>query len=1183
MSGATLDEQAALAATLDPEKWGDLEWRLTNLYWIVDEHGKAVRFDPNEEQLDFVRNLHTRNLILKARQLGFSTLLQLLELDQAIFNANHNGVVIADTLPNAGKLFAKVEFAYGKLPEALRQALPIKSQASKTGLEFEHGSTYYVSTSSRGGTVQFLHVSELGKIARKYPERAAEIVSGAFESVPQDGVIVVESTAEGAAGEFFDLCDVAMKRQAENAPETPLDWRLHFYPWFKKAAYRLNPGDVIVGEKDHKYFDKLQAELGVTIDPAQRAWYVKKRETLGRLMKREYPSCIAGTEPAFSPAGITRMDDVQVDGSVVLGFFPKGERDVFRLTTDLGYEVLCTGDHPIKTPTGFVELQNLRVGSQVMIGAAVASVGSHQTHRHSPLPCVQCVVDVTTDFAELLGFFMGDGSYHDGTLSIVCDAGDTDVVDRVTNLMTQFVAVPTTRVVGSKLGGAEVRVGSVKFGEVLDSMGMLRRNSSGGLKRRVHVPRVVNESLLPQAAAFLRGLFEADGFAQRNGTGVKLFTKYEQFGRDVQLLLLRFGITCRRTRRDKVAGNGSTYEGWELSLRTAEAELFGHEIGFVSQRKQGRVKSLGAPTSGQRRLPVAMTAIVDSVTPAGRAPVFDITTVTHEFSAGGIVVHNCPEEAFEQAIEGAVFGDEMTAVREAGRIGVVPLDVNFPVNTYWDFGLGARNPVWLHQRIGLQNRWVKYFDDFGKGLGWWWRRLEEWRMDNGEFRWGRHYLPHDADTEILGESVTTKHRILVAAGMRNTSVVPRVALKGTAIDLARAKLPQDNWFDREQCAEGIKCLDGYQYQWNEKLGRYSNEPLGNWACLAGTTQIRTLAGWRAIADLVGKEFHVWAYSEAERRLVPAKTARCWLAKRSSVVRVHLDHGRHIDCTPDHRFMTRAGGWKQAADLTPGESLMPFYERVEGSRAYTRINLNDGTWADEHRFAYSRLVGHLKDGHVIHHRDGGRFNNEPGNLEQMTIAEHISGHASEPHQRRGLRAGGGNNGLQLAKVNQLRAGDAHHTRAPGYYTDELRERVKAGTARALVASEATKQCPACNGNFTGNWRRLYCCHNCASRAGAVKRNKHGSAFMLAPKHSAECSRHTENHKVLSVDVLQGEVDVYDISVPGVENFVAEGVVVHNSHGADAWMQYAQGYDLPPGGDDKADKTLANFKKRSRSWR
>jgi hypothetical protein len=55
---------------------------------------------------------------------------------------------------------------------------------------------------------------------------------------------------------------------------------------------------VIVSDKQHAYFNKLQVELrqipkygpSFTIEPAQRAWWVKKHETLGRNMKREYPS-----------------------------------------------------------------------------------------------------------------------------------------------------------------------------------------------------------------------------------------------------------------------------------------------------------------------------------------------------------------------------------------------------------------------------------------------------------------------------------------------------------------------------------------------------------------------------------------------------------------------------------------------------------------------------------------------------------------------------------------------------------------------------------------------------------------------------------------------------------------------------------------------------------------------------
>ena len=114
MSAVLAERPPSLDEVLGPH-WRDLEWRLSNLYWIVDKSGTAVRFEPNAEQLDLIRNLHTRNLVLKARQKGFSTLIQLIQLDQSLFNTNHVGATIAETLPNAGKLFKKIEFAHKRV------------------------------------------------------------------------------------------------------------------------------------------------------------------------------------------------------------------------------------------------------------------------------------------------------------------------------------------------------------------------------------------------------------------------------------------------------------------------------------------------------------------------------------------------------------------------------------------------------------------------------------------------------------------------------------------------------------------------------------------------------------------------------------------------------------------------------------------------------------------------------------------------------------------------------------------------------------------------------------------------------------------------------------------------------------------------------------------------------------
>lgn len=274
---------------LDPDKWSDPWWRLTHLYTIVTDEGHEIPFVPNEEQAQLYRNLHTRNLVLKARQLGFTTFIDLLCLDQALWNKNFTAAIIAHSLEDAARIFrTKVLNPYKALPEAVRQRMPLERETT-TELVFAHGSSISVSTSVRSGTVNFLHVSEMGKISRKYPERAREIVTGSFEAVPRDGMILVESTAEGADGWFYDACTQALNRHRSKARDTKLDFRLHFFPWFRKSAYSLDE-PVHVDDHHAKYFRELAMKEGIALTPQQKAWYIKKAATLKEDMGREYPS-----------------------------------------------------------------------------------------------------------------------------------------------------------------------------------------------------------------------------------------------------------------------------------------------------------------------------------------------------------------------------------------------------------------------------------------------------------------------------------------------------------------------------------------------------------------------------------------------------------------------------------------------------------------------------------------------------------------------------------------------------------------------------------------------------------------------------------------------------------------------------------------------------------------------------
>jgi len=283
---------------------GSWEWRIFSggLYKITtkgddqpdDLPDIAVPFIPNEAQRDLLGNLNNRNLVLKARQIGFSTLIEIMALDQAMFLPDQEVVVIAHTKAAATKLYRKkVCFAYDNLPDAVRDAVPCVER-TQTQMVFANGSSIEVTSSARGGTPHFLHISEMGKIAAKHPEKATEITTGSLQGVPKSGLVFIESTAEGKAGAFYDLSQRSEALHKLGKPLMPTDYRFHFYAWWQDKGYRIDPVGVTISAKEHAYFDKVEMEMDCVIDLDQRAWYVNKRDadfaSTPDLMWREYPS-----------------------------------------------------------------------------------------------------------------------------------------------------------------------------------------------------------------------------------------------------------------------------------------------------------------------------------------------------------------------------------------------------------------------------------------------------------------------------------------------------------------------------------------------------------------------------------------------------------------------------------------------------------------------------------------------------------------------------------------------------------------------------------------------------------------------------------------------------------------------------------------------------------------------------
>lgn len=263
------------------------EWRLNNLYTIVDKEGRQRIFKFNWAQRDIFEHIWFRNIILKARQLGVSTFICLFFLDTCLFKPNVAAGIIAHTREDAEHMFKRIKFAYDKLPEGLK-AVRTATVDSARELVFNNNSSLRVGTSMRGSTLQYLHISEFGKICAHFPDKAREIVTGSLNTLGSRQYIFIESTAEGKEGYFYDICKASEADQVANKKLTPLDYRFHFFPWFDCPDYALKE-NITIPKEIEEYFEKLH-DKDIDLSPEQKAWYYKNLLIQKDDMKREYPS-----------------------------------------------------------------------------------------------------------------------------------------------------------------------------------------------------------------------------------------------------------------------------------------------------------------------------------------------------------------------------------------------------------------------------------------------------------------------------------------------------------------------------------------------------------------------------------------------------------------------------------------------------------------------------------------------------------------------------------------------------------------------------------------------------------------------------------------------------------------------------------------------------------------------------
>lgn len=179
------------------------------------------------------------------------------------------------------------------------------------------------------------------------------------------------------------------------------------------------------------------------------------------------------------------------------------------------------------------------------------------------------------------------------------------------------------------------------------------------------------------------------------------------------------------------------------------------------------------------------------------------------------------ECSFDATIEGAYYAHEMAAADKSGRICRIPIDPIPKVDTAWDLGMDDATSIWFIQDVGQERRLIDYLEVSGEGLPQIVKRLED-----KDYRYGRHLLPHDVEVRELNNG-TSRKATLEKLGLKNITVVPiqEVADGINAVRLMLAKC----WFDKDRCARGIEALKQYRREWDGKRQTWRERPLHDWS------------------------------------------------------------------------------------------------------------------------------------------------------------------------------------------------------------------------------------------------------------------------------------------------------------------------------------------------------------------
>ena len=334
-------------------------------------------------------------------------------------------------------------------------------------------------------------------------------------------------------------------------------------------------------------------------------------------------------------------------------------------------------------------------------------------------------------------------------------------------------------------------------------------------------------------------------------------------------------------------------------------------------------------------------------------------------------------------------------------------------------------------------------------------------------------------------------------------------------------------------------------------------------CFTGDTLIPVADGKNySLQELAEKKTSVNVYACTSSGKIVVTQAISRLTRRNaSLIKILLDNGEEIRCTPDHQFMLRDGTYQEASSLTPGTSLMPFYSQTDKD-GYTLIQQNySGRWQKAHWIvARSGLLGEIpqftEQRTIIHHKNFNQSDNSPENLEFMGHKDHSAYHRSLVERNSHWQSSDFEHNRKQALAAKAKTKEGHEfyakrgTKNILKYMNEnplhFRNAVAGNGVRGKKYLVKYNQSPQGRAKSQEIANRFYTCDTCGEK---IK-----SPIGL---HNHRKYQHGYNHKVVAVIALEEKENVYCLSVPEYHNFaLSAGVFVHNCGMAAVKMPFHQ---------------------------